>query len=70
MQPTGSAGFVGGQALSFYGRVVAAISLSLAAVVPAGPLLTSRRGRRTSSPWQLGQIPLSALAQVAQKVHS
>jgi hypothetical protein len=38
--------------------------------VPAAPLLRLRRGRRTSSALQLGQMPLSALAQVAQKVHS
>jgi hypothetical protein len=37
---------------------------------PAAPLLRLRRGRRTSSALQLGQMPLSALAQVAQKVHS
>src|ERR1700693_1393104 len=40
------------------------------AAVPAAPLLRLRRGRRTSSALQLGQMPLSALAQVAQKVHS
>jgi hypothetical protein len=38
--------------------------------VPAAPLLRLRRGRRTSSALQLGQMPLSALAQVAQKVFS
>jgi len=32
--------------------------------------LRGRRGRRTSSPPQLGQIPFKALAQVAQNVHS
>jgi hypothetical protein len=37
---------------------------------PAAPLLRLRRGRRTSSALQLGQMPLSALAQVSQKVLS
>jgi hypothetical protein len=32
--------------------------------------LRPRLGRRTSSPPQFGQTPLSAFAQVAQKVHS
>jgi len=32
--------------------------------------LRGRRGRRTSSPPQFGQMPFSAFAQVAQKVHS
>jgi len=32
--------------------------------------LRARRGRRTNSPLQFGQIPFSVFAQVAQNVHS